>query len=572
MADSSRGLSGQLQRYLPILSWLPAYRREWLSGDIAAGLTAWAVTVPVAMAFAGIAGMPVQYGLYAACLAPACYALFGTSHHLNVGPVATAAAISAATVMPLAVRGTPVYITLVAVLALIVGALLTLGGLARAGFLSKLLARPVLDGYIVGTAIFIAVGQLEKLFGVEAGGGNTFIVFADILRQAGSWSWITLSVGIGCLLLLILLRMNVPRVPAALTVMVLSIPLAYLFSAGEHGVALVGELPRGVSILSLEGVGISDVVRLLPGALALALFAFTESLPFARAYAVKHSYKVDPNQEMIALGVANIGSGFLRGFTVDASFTRTAASEQAGGKTQLASLICSGLTLVTVFLFTGLFKYLPLATLAAIVVFTVARLVDLKPLLRLRRSSRDDFALALVALFGVLLFGVVVGILIGVVLSLAGFVVRVSRPHTAVLGVDESGAHHGALKYRPGYKSYAPHLIIYRFDSPLIFVNVDRFVDDIRRLVDEADPKPRAVIVDCEVIYEMDTTASDEFAGLHAALSGEGIEVLLACVHSPLRSFMQRDGVIDIVGEENVFNTLHGAVQSFKQRYPDLCQ
>jgi sulfate permease, SulP family len=559
-----------LQRYVPVFAWLPAYRREWLPSDIVAGLTAWTLAVPLAMAFAGIAGVPVQYGLYAACLAPIGYALFGTSRHLNVGPAATVAAISAATVMPLAATGTQRFLTLTVTLALTVGVILILGGIARGGFIAKFLARPVLDGYIVGAAIYIAVSQLGKLFGVEATGGNTFAVFGDVFRQAGSWSWTTLAVGGACLLLLFAMYRLFPRVPAALAVTALSILAAYLLHLGEHGVALVGEIPRGVSGLSLEGIGIGDVVSLLPGAFALALFAFAESLAFARVYAARNGYRVDPSQEMIALGVANLGSAALRGFTVDASFSRTAATEQAGGKTELAAVACSLFTFLTLFLFAWLFKYLPQATLSAIVIFVIAKLIDFKPFARFRRSSRADYALALCALFAVLLLGVVDGILISVLLSLAGFFLRSSRPHSAVLGVDQSGTRHGDLAERPECRPYSPWLVIYRFDAPLIFSNADVFSDEVRRLVEEADPRPLTVIIDCEMIYEMDTTASDAFAELHSILASGGAEVFLARVHAPVRRFMRRDGVIDLVGEENLFSTVRDAVRAFRERHPDL--
>lgn len=557
-----------LRRLLPLASWLPAYERRWLAGDIAGGLTAWALSMPLAMAFAAIAGVPYQYGLYAACLAPVGYALFGTSRHLNVGPAAAVAAVSAATVTPLAEAGTDRFLSLTVMLAFIVGAMLVAGGLARAGSLAKFLARPVLDGYVVGTAVFIAVGQLGKVFGVTAAGGNAFAIFADVLRQAGSWSWATFAVGAGCLVLLVLLRRLAPRFPAALAVVALAILAARLLGLDEHGVALVGGMPRGLSGLSFSGVAMGDIVALLPGAFALALFAFADSLALVRAYAARHRYRVDANQEMIALGAANLAAGALRGFAVDASYTRTAATEQAGGNTQLAAVICGSLTLLSVFLFTGLFERLPQASLAAAVIFAVGGLVEIEPFRRYRRAGGADYALALGALFGVLVFGVIMGIVIGVALSLVLFIQRASRPHTAVLGVDESGTRHGDLAERPECRPHSPHLVIYRFDAPLIFSNVDGFVEDVWDLVEKAATRPLAVVVDCEMIYEMDTTASDAFAGLHSGLSEEGVDVLLARVHDPVLSFMRRDGVVAMVGEENVFRTIRDAVQAFRLRYP----
>jgi SulP family sulfate permease len=558
------------ERFLPVLEWLPSYRRRWLAGDIVAAFTVWAATVPMAMAYAGIAGVPVQYGLYAALLPLIAYTVFGTSRSVIVGPTAAIAAVSAATVTSLAAGDPQRYVMLTTLLAFMVGLVLLAGGLARAGFIAKLLAKPVLEGYIVGAAIFIAVGQAHKLFGIQTSGGNTFAVFADIFRQAGAWSWTTLAVGVCSLFLLYVLHKMIPRLPVALTVLALSIILAYAMDLSGHGVALVGEVPRGVSWFSLSGVMVKDIFRLLPGAFGLALLAFAESLAIARAFAGRYRREVRPSQEMIALGAANIGAGLLQGFAVDASFTRTAIGEQAGGRTQLASLICSALVFSTLFL-TSTLKYLPQATLGAIVIFAVSGLIVFKPFARLRRASRADYALALGACFGVLIFGVIIGILIGVVLSLAGLILRTSRPHSAVLGVDDSGTQHGDLAERPDCKPYSHHLIIYRFDAPLIFSNVDEFVEDIRGLVEESDPRPRTVIVDCEMIYEMDTTASDEFTALHAALGEQGVELLIARVHAPVRTFMLRDGITEIVGEENMFYTVRDAVQAFRERHPDLC-
>ena len=559
-----------LQRYVPLLGWLPSYERRFLTGDISAAFTTWAAAVPMAMAYAGIAGVPVQYGLYAACLSLIGYAVFGTSRIMNVGPTAAIAAVSAATVASFAGGEPQRYIALSAALALMVGLLLILGGLARAGFLAKFLAKPVLEGYVTAAAIFIAVSQAHKLFGIQTSGGNTFAEFADIFRQAGSWSWATLAFGAGCLLFLVISYKLAPKLPSALMLVVLASVLSLLIDLGEHGVALVGEVPRGVTWLSLAGIGAQDIVHLLPGAIGLALLAFAESLAIAKSFAARGGREIDADQEMIGLGAANLGSGLLSGFAVDASFSRTAISDRAGGKTQLSSVICAALVFATLF-FTSALKYLPLAALGAIVIFAVGRFIKVRPFVRYARSSRGDYALALGAFFGVLIFGVMLGILIGVVLSLAGLILRTSKPHSAVLGVDDSGTQHGDITERPECKPYSPYLIIYRFDAPLIFSNVDEFVDDIRGLVEEADPRPRAVIVDCEMIYEMDTTASDEFTALHAALGEEGVELLIARVHAPVRSFMQRDGITGIVGEENMFYTVRDAVQAFRDRHPDLC-
>lgn len=520
------------------------------------------------MAFAGIAGVPVQYGLYAVCLSSLGYALFGTSLHLHVGPTAAVAAVSAAVVAGPAEGDPRRFVALSVLLALVVGALLVLGGVLRAGFLAKFLSHPVLEGYIAGAALYIAVGQLPRLFGVNSGGGNTFQELANILDRAASWSAPTLGVGLGCLALLLGLSCISPRFPAALATLALATLATWALRLPNHGVAVVGEVPRGLRLVSLSGVNLKDLAGILPGALAVALLAFADSMALARFYALKHGYQLDPDREMIALGAANFASGILMGIAVDASYSRTAVGEAAGGRTQLASLICSFLTLATLFLFTGFFRNVPLSALSALVVFAVSRLVRPGELKRLREVSTYDFALALGSLFGVLLFGVLTGIGIGILLSLAGVILRISRPHTAVLGVDESGERHGDLAERPECRPYSPYLVIYRFDGPLIFANVDVLVEETLGLVEGSRPRPLVLVLDCEMIFEMDTTASQELRRLRERLRGGGTELYLARVHAPVRKFLDREGLGQDIGRENIFPTVRDAVRAFRRRFP----
>jgi SulP family sulfate permease len=566
MAGEKKSL---LNRYLPITAWLPTYERKWLKGDLIAGLSVWAVTIPSAMAYAGIAGLPVQYGLYAACLAVLAYAVFGTSRQVIVGPEAAAAAISAATVAPLAGGDPGRYAALSLALALLAGVLFIAGGLLRLGFVSKFFAKPVISAFVVALAVFISVEQLGKIFGITVEGSNTFHKIGDVLRQFGAWSWVTVAVGVGSLLLLFLLHRFAPRVPAALTVMILSIIAATLFHLGDHGVKLVGEIPSGLPHISFAGIGINDFAELLPGALGFLLVAFSSSYSIAKNYAARHRCEIDANQEMIALGAANIGAGIFQGFVVQASLSKTATNEQAGGKTPVVMAACSLLIFITLLFLTGLFRNLPYAALGAIVIFAVSELFDPRLFIRLRRAMLDDFALALFAFFGVLIFGVLEGILIGVVLSLAAYVARTSKPHTARLGVDSSGIRYADLKVHPDFAPVAPDLIIYRFDAPFVFPNAEAFADEIHCLVLEARPPVRTLIIDCEMMFEMDTTASDVFLELRTWLKEEGVEVMLARVHAPVLDFMRRDGIIDAVGEENVFLTNYDAVAAYRARHPE---
>jgi sulfate permease, SulP family len=554
-------------RYLPFTTWLPRYERAWLQTDLLAGLTVWAVTIPSSMAYAGIAGVPVQYGLYTACVATFIYALLGTSRQMILGPEAAAAAISAATVAPLAGSDPQRFLVLTSALAMMAGALFLVGGLLRFGFIAKLFARPVISAFVVALALFISVEQLGKLFGVPAEGSNAFEKFADVLRQVGEWSWATVAMGLGCLLLLFLVKRLAPRFPIAITVMALSIIVATLFDLGSHGVALVGDIPSGMSSPAWPRVGMHDLVSMLPGCLGFIMVAYSSSYSIAKTCAARHRRDIDPNQEMIAMGASNLGAGLFQGFVAQASLSRTATNEEVGGETPLVMMVNSALVLATLLFLTALFKNLPLAALGAIVIFSVSHLVDLKMFTRLRRAKREDFAFALAALLGVLIFGVMEGIVIGVVLSLIAFVTHASTPHSAVLGVDESGIRFADPRTHAGFEPAAPGLLIFRFDAPFLFSNAEAFADEVRRLVEGADPPVETLIVDCEMMYDMDTTATDVFTQLHGFLDCVGVEVMLARVHAPVLAFMRRDGVVDLVGEGNVFLTNYDAVEEFKRRH-----
>ncbi len=424
----------------------------------------------------------------------------------------------------------------------------------------------MISAFVVALAIFISVEQLGKLFGVTAEGSNAFEKLAEVLRQFGEWSWATVAVGLGCLALLFLVKRLVPRFPIAITVMALSIVVATLFDLGSHGVALVGDIPSGMSGPAWPRVGMHDLVSMLPGCLGFIMVAYSSSYSIAKTCATRHRREIDPNQEMIAMGASNLGAGLFQGFVAQASLSRTATNEEVGGETPLVMMVNSALVLATLLFLTALFKNLPLAALGAIVIFSVSHLVDLKMFTRLRRAKREDFAFALAALMGVLIFGVMEGIVIGVVLSLIAFVTHASTPHTAVLGVDESGIRFADPRTHAGFAPAAPGLLIFRFDAPFLFSNAEAFADEVRRLVQGADPPVETLVVDCEMMYDMDTTATDVFTELREFLECDGVEVMLARVHAPVLAFMRRDGVVDLVGEENVFLTNYDAVEEFKRR------
>jgi high affinity sulfate transporter 1 len=379
-----------LVSFFPIVQWLPKYQSGWLRLDVIAALTVWALVVPEAMAYAGIAGVPPEYGLYAAPLALLGYAIFGTSRHLNVGPSSTVAALSFSVVAGLAAAGSDEFIALTVTLAIITGILLIIGGLLRMGVLADFFSKPVLDGFIVGLAITIVVGQLDKLLGYEVESLNFVPDVLLLIKDIGMTHWPTLVVGLVSLALLFLLEEYVPKIPAAITVLFLAIALSALLDFESMGIHIVGEIPAGLPPIGLPGgVTLDQVAALLPGAAAIALVAFAESVAAARSYATKFNYKIDADQELIALGAANTGAGISQGFCVDGSLSKTAASVQAGAKSQMVSIIAAVVIIITIVALTPLFYALPEATLGAIVIHAVWHLINFKKLARYRGIILD---------------------------------------------------------------------------------------------------------------------------------------------------------------------------------------
>lgn len=557
-----------LHRVLPVTDWFPHYERGWLTGDIMAGLTVWALLVPEALAYAGIAGVPVQYGLYAAPLALLAYAIFGGSRRLVVGPSSTVAIVSASVVAPLAAGGgDDRYIALTIALAVMVGAVLVAAGMARLGFVAKFLAKPVLDGFIIGLALTIAIGQAGKLLGVGTSGDTAVQKAVSILSKAGDWGWLPLLVGGGSIALLFLIGKYLPRLPAAIIAVIVTTLLAYLLNLSQHGLALVGDIPAGLPSWMLSGVGLEDLYHLLPGALAVALVGYTESIAVAKEDAARHDYEIDANQEMIANGVANLGAGLFQGFAVNGSLSKSAACETAGGRTQIVSVFCALLTLGTMLFLTGLFSYLPEATLGAVVIHALWKYFRWDGLVRLWRVRKPDFLLSAAALLGTLLFGVLPGIMIGVVLSLVLLIQRAGSPNSSVLGREPGGDGFADIMKNPTYQTI-PGLLIYRFDAPLVFPNAERFAGELRALVKAAEPEVRSVIIDFEVMSDMDTTAGDQFSEVLAGLRRLGVTVMLARVHSPVREFMRIDGLLEEVGEENIYPRVMDAAAAFEASSP----
>ena len=554
-----------LRRYLPILDWLPGYK--WgadLRWDLIAGVTVWALLVPEAMAYAGIAGVPPEAGLYAAPLALLGYAIFGTSRQLSVGPSSTVAIVSASVVGGIVAGSDADFWTVTIWLAIVTGIVLVALGLARMGWVANFMARPVLDGFIIGLAITIAVGQLDKMFGIESEGSNTVQELGSIFEQVADWDLPTMAVGFSSLAVLFLMHRYTPRVPAALTVVLGSILLSAVFGFEDHGIHIVGDIPAGLPPLGIpgwpEGVPLIDLVL---GAVAVTIVAYAESLAAAKTYARKHGYVIDPNQELVGLGVANLGAGFSSGFAVDGSLSKTAAGDEAGQRTQMAGLMAAILTIITLLFLTGLFFNLPEATLGAIVVHAVWGLIDFGKLKRMWRVRKEDFWAAVFALVGVLLFGVLEGILIGIVLSLLILIYRASFPSSTELGhVDVGGrATYVSLdEFRQAEET--PGVVVHRFNADLIFSNADTFSESVRQMLYESDPPANVAVIDCEMMADMDMTGAALLGELTGELRSNDVDVRVARLHGSARQVASRSGVLSDIGDDHVHLTVAEAVDA----------
>jgi high affinity sulfate transporter 1 len=553
-----------LKSFFPIVDWLPTYKASLLQPDTIAALTVWALLVPEAMAYAGIAGMPPEYGLYAAPLALLGYAIFGTSKHMNVGPSSTVAALSFSTIAALGVSsGTEEWIALTAALAIMTGVFLLIGGLLRLGVLADFLSRPVLDGFVVGVAITVAVGQLDKILGYEAEAALDFIPdILAIISDLGMTHIPTLVVGLVSLALLFIIEEYLPKVPGALTVLVLAIVVSALLDFEAAGIHIVGEIPGGLPPFGRPDVTIEQIVSLIPGALAVMLVAYSESIAVARSYAAKYDYKVDADQEFIGIGAANLGSGFSSSFVVDGSLSKTAASVEAGAKTQMVSIIAAVAVLITALFLTPLFRTLPEATLGAIVIHAVWHLINFKKLWNYKTITSLDFWTAIIATFGVLAIGILEGLLIAVFLGLLGLLYSTKSRTTAILGKVPGEKIYRSLENFPEGET-VPGLLIARFDGSLFFANSPDLADEIRYGVEITDPPPRVVLVDFESVTEVDATALITIQELNEELEKAGIDLRLARVRSHVLDLMRTTELDELIGPEYLYDSVHDGVDAF---------
>jgi high affinity sulfate transporter 1 len=552
-------------RFMPGLAALSRYDRAWLRYDIVAGISVAAVALPIAIAYSQLAGVPPVYGLYAGLLPLVAYALFGSSRQLIIAPDAATCAIIAAIVAPLAGQDPARYVSLAAGLAVIAGVFCIAAGLARLGFLTNFLARPILTGYLNGIAICIIAGQLGGLFGFSLRPAGFFRLLWQFFSKLGEIHGPTLAVGGATLALLLLLARVAPKVPGPLVAVTLGIAGSAVFDLTKYGVRLLGKIPAGLPALTVPAIGRSDWQPLVVGAAGLALIAYNSGMVTARGFAAKNRYDIDANREFIALGVANIGAGVLQGFAVTGADSRTAVNDSMGGKSQATGLVAAAVLTLVLLFFTGPLAGLPMAVLSAVLIKAAMGLFDLRGLASLRRVSRQEFRLCLIALLGVITVGVLPGVVVAVGVAIVQLLIKASRPHDAVLGRVPGTNIYLDMATHPEAERF-PGTIIYRFDSSLVFFNADHFRERVKAVLREAPGPIRVLLLDAETMPFLDTTGAASFDRVRGDLEAEGIALVVAAAKSPVRTMLERTGLAGRIGPDRMFPTVASAVEALVGR------
>lgn len=537
-----------------LLRDLRDYRRGWLAGDIAAALTVWAILVPESVAYSGIAGVPPEVGLYVATVPLLVYVIIGSSRRMTVGPSATSAALSAAAIAPIATDAES-YLALTIALSVVTGAVLVVAAVAKLGILAEFLSEPVLKGFITGVAITIAGGQLGKMLGVEFEGEGFIEEMVDLVGHLGDAHGATIVVGVSCFAALIVLEKFVPRLPAALVVVIGAILATRLLDLEDRDVHVVGDIASGLPVPGVPDVEWSDILELIPPAIGLAVVIFGESMALAKSFGARHGERVDANVELAGLGAANTVGGVFGGFAAIGSNSRTAAADAAGQKTQLSGVITVVLLVLTMLFLTQIFEDLPEAALGAIIIHAVIGLIRIRPIMSLRAKTQVDFLAALTTLAGVLLFDILAGLVIGVAVSIVGMMRRAVRPRCVELGLDAETGNFWAL----GTEGVRPvdNTVIVRFEAELFFANVSVLRDSVLGAVEQQ--RPRVVIIDAESITHVDATAAEELDRLIDELARRDVEVRFARLERAVADTLTR---CDVELDDRVFNRVADAVDA----------
>jgi SulP family sulfate permease len=559
-----------LQRWFPIGEWLPSYKwGKFLTADLIAAVSVAALLIPESMGYSSVAGVPVQIGLYAAPLALIGYAMFGGSKLLVFAAAGSVAAVSASVVDGLSGGDQDTAVALTAGLALAAGVIFVVAGLARLGWITNFISKAVMSGFIVGMSIQIIVGQFGKLFGVKVTGDNTFEKLWSAVSQIDEWNWTAVLIGVGSLLLIFAIQGNVPKLPAALTAVVVSSVIVAVF---DPDIDLVAEIPTGLPSVGMpSGLSAGDWGNLFAGGAVVALVGFSEGWGASGTIAKKTHDQLDTNQEFRAYGLGNLGAGLLGGMATTGSLSKSSAAESAGAKTQMSNVFLAGMVLLTLAFFAPLFQWLPETVLAAIVINAMWGSANPRGLEKLWRIDKVDFALAAVTFFLVLALDLLPAMIAGIVLSIVYMVYRVSFPGRATLGRAPDTGDFVATRWLYGHgqgdahpeAETVPGVIVYRFSAPLVFSNAGAFTGTGETLLIEAAARgelPHTLVIDFEEVFRVDSTGAAAITSLFEYAGRYGVELSLARVHSDTQQLLQITGVIDEIGERRLYDTVRDAV------------
>jgi SulP family sulfate permease len=547
------------RRLVPLLHQVRGYTVGRFQIDLVAGLTVAALTLPSSMAYAAVAGVPVTTGLYTLIVPVLLYALLSSSPRTVVGPEGTVALVTGAAVAPIAAGDPQRWTALVSVVAVLTGLVFLLARLAKIGWMADYLSQAVLVGYIAGVAVVLIIGQLGELTGIPSADGNALTELWGYITNLGEVNAATLMVGAGAIALLVLFTRFLPKMPSALLVVIFGIVVAWALDLGERGVALVGEIPRGLPPLSVPSIELSDLAPLTAAAIGIFLVSFSDGILISRAMAARHRETIDANQELLAFGASNVAAGFTSGMPIGASGSRTAVNDAMGVTSQIGGVV-NALAVATILVFlTGPIQYLPNTVLAAIIITASVGIIESKAWVTLRRSSRAEVLIAMSTLLLVLTVGVLTAIFVAVVLSMADVVRRVANPHDAVQGFVPSIGRYGNVESHRDAE-VIPGIVIYRLDDRIFFANSQRVVGRIMSAIAAAPQPVKWLVFDVAGVPDTDSAAQAALIDLHNGLVEKNIGLVFATMRESLHIDLQQAGLMTMFGEDRIFETVDAAV------------
>jgi high affinity sulfate transporter 1 len=550
-------------RLVPIVGWIRSYERSWLRGDLIAGVAVAALVVPKNLGYAGIAGVPLQNGLYAAAAGAILYALFGTSRQISTGPSSGLAAVAASAVAVAAITGTQDVASFVAAITLASGVLFLLLAVLRMGWIAQFLSRAVVTGFLFGAAIDVVIGELPKLTGTKVTGSNPLQELWSWLGSLGDSSLVTVLVSVVALVVVFGVRVIAPKVPGALVLVVGGLLASWLFDLGSHGVALVGEVPRGLPAFQVPGTqvlsGHASTVAI--AAVALVLIGFSQTAGDARTFAARHRYRIDINQESVAQGMANVGAGLFEGMPVSTSLSASSLNDHSGARTGLASLTTGVVVLATLLVLAPVFSVLPKPVLAALIIEAVVMgMMDVPEMRRLARVQRFDFWIAVAAIAATLVVGVLAGVIIGIGLSLIWLIFVATHPPMPVLAREPGTQVFRELDEHPGDEQFAGVTVL-RLDGGLFFATADALEDRVREVALSA-PGSAAIVLDCGGMDFIDSQGSAKMSEILNLTKQAGVTLRLARLKPPVREVLERDGVLGRIGDDKIHGNVDHAVNA----------